>query len=185
MQKSTVHLVAQLSNLLLRYPALVTLFERKQPAALAELSSWIEQAEQLLSSFGVVSAAELAGLRSKLLVPVYNDEHRGSMRKQQLKQAVDILYAVQACVQQALTPFQQNLLQSRDLTKQLLSIVSQSKAVRYDSSVSFDSFVQQIWQLIGQHEQLKAGAVQLRSWLSHQDVILLLAEEINPEDFQA
>ncbi|WP_027671774.1 hypothetical protein [Rheinheimera baltica] len=182
MQKSIVHLVKELSALLLRYPALVTRFERKEPQALAQLGEWLNGAEQLLSSYGIVSVAELAGLRSKLLHPGYHDDHRGSLRKQQLKQAVDMLYDVQHCVQQALTPHQQKLQQSQELLRQLLSMVSQSKAIQYDGH-NFNDLVQQVWQLICQHEQLKAGAVQLRSWLSSQDIILLLAEEINPADF--
>jgi ElaB/YqjD/DUF883 family membrane-anchored ribosome-binding protein len=184
MQKSTVHLVQQLSAMLLRYPALVTLFERKQPHVLDVLNSWIDDAEQLLSSYGIVSSAELAGYRSRLIQPLYHDDHRGSLRKRQLKQAVDMLYDVQSCVQQVLQPHQLKLQQSRELLRQLLSIVSQSQAVQYDGN-NFDALVQQVWQLIGQHEQLKAGAVQLRSWLTQQDIILLLAEEINPADFQA
>ncbi len=182
MQKSIVHLVNELTALLLGYPAVVSLFERKQPQALLQLTTWIDSAEQILSSYAIVSSAELAGLRSKLLQPVYDDEHRGTLRRQQLKQAVTILYDVQSCVQQALLPYQQKLQQSRELLRQLLSIVSQSRAIQYDGH-NFEALVQQVWQLIGQHEQLNAGAVQLRSWLSQQDSILLLAQEINPADF--
>ncbi|MGI5309529.1 hypothetical protein [Rheinheimera sp. WS51] len=185
MQKSTVHLVAQLKQLLLSYPAMVALFEVKQPTALTELMSWLNRAEELLSSYGLVSAAELAGYRSKLLLPVYHDDYRGSLRKQQLKQAVEMLYPVQSCLQQALLPFEQKLEQSRELARHLLSIIAQSKAVHYDGSGQLDGLVMQLWLLIGQHDQLKSGAVQLRTWLSQQDILLLLAEEINLADFQA
>lgn len=184
MQKSIVYLAQQLSAQLLAYPALVTLFERKQPQALADLTRWIDQTEQLLSSYNIVSAAELAGLRSKLLKPQFDVVSRGSLRKRQLAQAVDMLYDVQACAQQALQPYQRQLQQSRELIRQLLSIVSQSQTVRY-SGDNFEALVQQVWRLIGQHEQLKAGAIQLRGWLSQQDIFMLLAEEINPADFQA
>lgn len=183
MQKSIVHLVNELTGLLLQFPPLVSQFERKQPQALATLQSWIAQAEQLLSSYGIVASAELAGLRSKLTAPAHRDEHRGQLRKQQLREAVDMLYPLQHCVQQTLAPYQQKLQQSTELIRHLITVISQSGAVHYDVAAGFDSFVQQLWQLIGQHEQLKAGAVQLRSWLSQQDIILLLAQEINPADF--
>lgn len=183
MQKSTVHLVSELSALLLAFGPMVTLFQRKQPQALFKLTDWLDKAEQLLSSYGMVISAQLAGHRSKLLQPVYNDDHRGSLRKQQLKQAVAMLYDVQDCVQQALLPHQQKLQQSTDVIRQLLSMLTQSGAVRYEADAGFEAFVQQIWQLISEHEQLKASAVQLRSWLSPQDILLLLAQEINLEDF--
>lgn len=183
MQKSTVHLVKELTDLLLQFPPLVTGFERKQPQALATLQSWIAAAEQLLSSYGLVASAELAGLRSKLTAPVHRDEHRGQLRKQQLREAIDMLYPLQHCLQQTLTPYQQKLQQATELIRHLLSVISQSGALHYNAAAGFDSFVQQVWQLIGRHDQLKAGAVQLRSWLSQQDIILLLAQEVNPADF--
>lgn len=185
MQKSIVHLVKELTTMLLQFPPLVTAFERKQPQALTALQSWITSAEQLLSSYGLVASAELAGLRSKLTMPVHCDEHRGQLRKQQLREAVQMLYPLQQCLQQALTPYQQKLQQSSELIRHLLSVISQSGALRYDAAAGFDNFVQQLWLLIGQHDQLKAGAVQLRSWLSQQDIILLLAQEVNPADFAA
>lgn len=185
MQKSIVHLVTELNNLLLAFGPLVTLFERKQPQALPQLMSWLQGSEQLLSSYGIVLSAQLAGFRSKLIQPLYHDEHRGGLRKQQLKQAVTMLYDVQDCLQQAIQPHQLTLQQSRDLIRQLLSILRQSGQVHYDANAGFETFVLQIWQLINQHDQLKAGAVQLRSKLSQQDVLLLLAQEINPADFLA
>ena len=185
MQKSTVYLVAELKQLLLRYPALVGLFERKQASALDELTHWLNAAEQLLSSYGLVSAAELAGYRSKLLLPVYQDEHRGGLRKQKLKHAVDMLYPLQACLQVVLQPIEHRLQQSRELARQLLTMIAQSKAVQYDGSPQIDGLIMQIWQLICQHEQLKAGAVQLKSLLSQQDIMLVLSDEINLADFQA
>ena len=183
MQKSIVHLVNELTDLLLQFPLLVTGFERKQPQALAALQSWIASAEQLLSSYGLVASAELAGLRSKLTTPLHCDEHRGQLRKQQLRAAVEILYPLQQCLQQTLTPYQQKLQQGSELIRHLLSVIRQSGALHYDAATGFDSFVQQLWLLIGQHDQLKAGAVQLRSWLSLQDIQLLLAQEVNPADF--
>ncbi|MBU2112816.1 MAG: hypothetical protein KKE94_03470 [Gammaproteobacteria bacterium] len=183
MQKSTVHLVNELTRLLLQFSPMVSQFERKQPQALVSLQDWIAQAEQLLSSYGIVASAELAGLRSKLMAPVHRDEHRGQLRRQQLREAVDMLYPLQQCVQQALTPYLQKIQQSTDLIRHLISVISQSGAVHYNAALGFDSFVQQLWQLIGQHDQLKAGAVQLRSWLSQQDITLLLAQEVNPADF--
>ncbi|KKO46927.1 hypothetical protein WG68_03030 [Arsukibacterium ikkense] len=183
MQKSTVHLVNELTDLLLQFPPMVTRFERKQPQALATLQDWLTASEQLLSSYSLVASAELAGLRSKLTAPVHRNEHRGQLRKQQLREAVEILYPLQHCLQQTLVPYQQKLQQSSELIRHLLSVISQSGALHYDAAAGFDSFLQQLWQLINQHDQLKAGAVQLRSWLSQQDITLLLAQEVNLADF--
>jgi len=184
MRASLVQLEAELSRLLLGFAELVNAFEHKQPQALGMLQSWLLQAEQALSTQQQVAAAELAALRSKLLQPVYQDEHRGAVRRQQMRQAVELLHPAQQALAKALAPVSDTLQRSRELLRQLLSIVRQSQAVVYQSNQSFDSFVRQLWQFIVSHEQLKPGAVQLRNWLTQQDIWLLIAAEAEPSEFQ-
>jgi len=184
MRPSLVQLEAELSRLLLRFGLLVSAFEQKQPQALQQLQQWLQQAESLLGGQQHVAAAELAALRSKLLQPVYQNEHRGAVRREQLRQAVDLLQPAQQTLAKALAPVNDTLTRSRELLRQLLGIVQQSQAVSYQSNQSFDSFVQQIWLFISGHDQLRPGAVQLRSWLSQQDIWLLIAAEVEPAEFQ-
>ena len=179
MQKSLIHLTNNLSNLLLEFPSLVRRLEKKDPQFLPLLLTWIESAEDLLSTYRIVEVAELSGLKSKILSPSYSNDFRGSLRKQQLKVAVDILYDLQECLQKTLEPHQQKVTQSRELINQLLSIVAESGAVQYQHPSPLDQFVRQIWQILNSHDQLKGGAVQLKSQFSEQDVILLIAEEID------
>jgi hypothetical protein len=183
MQKSLIHLTNNLSNLLLEFPSLVRRLERKDPQFLPLLLTWIESAEDLLSTYRIVGVAELSGLKSKILSPSYSNDFRGSLRKQQLKVAVDILYDLQECLQKTLEPHQQKVTQSRELINQLLSIVAESGAIQYKHPSPLDQFVRQIWQILNSHDQLKGGAVQLKSQFSEQDVILLIAEEIDLSRF--
>lgn len=183
MQKSTLHLVQELTSLLLKFPELVTQFERKEPRVLLQLREWIDKAEELLSSYGIVASAELAGIRANILSPQYSDERKSSLRKRQMSAAVDQLDALQKCLQEALLPHAEKLQQSRDLIKQLLTMVSQSGGIGYQHSGGVEQLIDEVWALICHHEQLKASAVQLKSQLSRDDIRLILAQEINPAEF--
>ena len=174
-----VNLTNNLSGLLLEFPSLVKRLEEKEPQFLPLLLNWIERAEDLLSTYRIVGVAELSGLKSKILSPSYSNDFRGSLRKQQVKVAVDILYDLQECLQRTLQPHQEKVAQSRELVNQLLSIVAESGAIHYRHPSSLDTFVRQIWGILNAHEQLKGGAVQLKSQFSEQDIILLIAEEID------
>lgn len=183
MQKSLLFLTTELTDHLMRFPALVHQFERKDPQALHRFAEWLTNAEALLSTYRLVAAAEIAGFKSKLLSPLYHDDHRGSLRKRQLAVAIDLLDASQQCLQQVLAPYQDKLTKNRELIKQLLTIVSQSQAISYSSDGGVEQLIEEVWLFINQHDQLKAGAVQLKSQLSNDDIRLLLAEEINPAEF--
>jgi len=183
MQNSPIYINKSLSSLLLHFPVLVKKLEQKDPQFLLKLFDWIEQAEDVLSKHRIVGVAELSGLKSKIISPIHHDDFRGSLRKQQLKVASDILFDLQDCLQRALHPYEEKIQQSREIANQLLTIVSESGALTYSSDIPLDTFVRQVWGMLTSHDQLKAGAVQLRSQLSEQDIHLLIADEIDLASF--
>jgi len=184
MLRSTYRLVNDASALLLDVPALVRGFERRTPGALPALLGWIDRAEALLSGHRLPAAADLAGLRARILAPAFEDaRRRGDLRRRQTAAAVAALHDLQRTVQDALEPFSAKLRQARDLARQLLMIVAQSGAVRYDPAADLASMVERVWALCTGHDQLKPIAAQLRALLSADDIRLLLAEEIDPRDF--
>jgi len=184
MFRSTYRLVNDASTLLLDVPALARDFERRTPGALPALLRWIDRAETLLSNHRLSAAAELAGLRARILAPAFEDaRRRGDLRRRQTAVAVASLHDLQHTVQDALEPFSAKLRQGRDLARQLLMIVAQSGAVRYDPAGDLPSMIDRVWALCTGHDQLKPLAAQLRALLSADDIRLLLAEEIDPRDF--
>ncbi len=183
MQNSPIYISKSLSSLLLNFPLLVKKLEQKDPQFLLNLFDWIQQAEDVLSKHRIVGVAELSGLKSKIISPIHHNDFRGSLRKQQLKVASEILYDLQDCLQRALHPYEEKIQQSREVAKQLLTIVAESGALTYSNNIPLDAFVRQVWGILTSHVQLKAGAVQSRSQLNEQDIHLLLADEIDLASF--
>lgn len=183
MLKSTLQLTLQLSEILLQLPAIVRQFERKSPQAMTVLMDWIGRAENLLSMHRLTEAAEISGLRARILAPVFDDDKRGTLRRRQQTVAIGLLYELQQSLQHALQPSATKVEQARDMARQLLQIVAQSGAIQYDPAVAFEDMVDRIWLLCTQHEQLKPISAQLKMLLSTDDIRLLLAEELDPADF--
>lgn len=183
MFRSTLQLTRQLSDALLQYPALVRLFERKSTQALPQLLAWIDATEGTLSGHRLVAAADLAGYKSRVLAPMFDDDRRGTLRRRQTSAAAGLLHDLQQSVQAALQPHAAKVEQARGIARHLLQIVAQSGAIAWDPASSFEDMVDRIWQLCAGHDQLKPFAAQMKSLLSNDDIRLLLAEEIDPADF--
>ena len=183
MLRSTLQLTRQLSDALLELPGIVRQFERKSPQVMATLMDWIGRAEDLLSTHRLVEAAEISGLKARILAPVFDDDKRGTLRRRQQAVAIGLVHELQFSLQHALQPRALKVEQARGMARQLLQIVAQSGAIVYNASVEFETMVDRIWSLCTQHDQLKPLAAQLKMLLSTDDIRLLLAEELDPADF--
>ncbi len=183
MKKSILNLVTSVKGRLLEFPGIVNSIEQKDLLFMKKLMSWITALEELFLTYNISEASELAGLRSKILAPAFSGSKRNAVRKTQLKIASEILYDLQHTVLEVLTPYESRIEESRELIRQLLTIVSQTKTISYDCDQPFDHLVNDIWRFISSHEQLKAGAVKLKTSLIMSDIQLLIAEEIDLKDF--
>lgn len=183
MKKSIINLVSQLKGLLLGYPSLVTALGTKDLFFLDKLFAWIKNVEDILSTYNISEAAEIAGLRSKIISPRFSESNSTSVKKVQLRVSSEILYDLQHTVLSVLHPYEAKLAECRELTRQLLLIISGTKAIRYNPELPFDNLIADCWLLIHSNEQLKAGAIKLKTLITQQDIQQLIAEEINLEDF--
>jgi hypothetical protein len=183
MFRSIFQLSQQLSDLLLQVPELVGRFERKSPHALTQLMAWIDRTEEMLSSHRMTEAADIAGLKSRILAPIFDDDRQGTLRRRQQAIAVGLIHDLQEALQQALRPRALKVAQARDMARQLLQIVAQSGAIKYDPAVAFEEMIERIWALCTQHDQLRPLATQLKVLLPTDDIRLVLAEELDPGDF--
>ncbi len=93
------------------------------------------------------------------------------------------MYDAQNCVLNVLLPQERKMDECRDIARQLLALVSQTKALTYTSEVKFEDFIQRIWWYILADNDLKIGGVKLKSMLSELDIIMLMADEIDIKDF--
>lgn len=183
LKKSKLLFHRQLHGDLLEIPALVNRLERKDAAFIPELLAWIQRAEDHLLAYQSRQAAEMAGIRSRILSARHEDGNGIARRKLQWKAAADSLFALQEVLQQVCAPLEKQLYEARELIRQLLLIVAQTGVFIYRHGQEFDAFLQEIWKFINGNEQLRAGAVKLKTVFGAEDIRLLMAEEINLEDF--
>ncbi|MBI5216195.1 MAG: hypothetical protein HY960_10625 [Ignavibacteriae bacterium] len=183
MRLSTINLVNSLKNKLLEFPQIVNCLEKKDISFIEKVFFWIKQTEEIFSTYNISEVSELAGVRSKILTPKYSDMRSISVKKSQLSIASQSLYELQHTVLNVLHRYDGKLEECRELVRQLLLIVSQTHTIQYNSDLPFDQFINELWQFINTNEQLKAGAVRLRTVLIMDDIRILIAEEVNVEDF--
>jgi hypothetical protein len=55
----------------------------------------------------------------------------------------------------------------------------------YDPATGdFQQFLENIWQVFASHQQLKPNAIKLQSYLPQHDILRLMAEEIDLQDWR-
>ena len=183
MMRSPVMFEKQMADVLLAFPELVKLQRSKSPAFLQSVMDWIDQAEQLLQQNRHVKVAELAGLKSRILSPERAADFRGSLRKAQQEAAAGTLYELQRCLQQVHDELVVKSGPAREVVGQILAMVADSGVIRHSSSGTAQQLVEEIWQLVSNHEQLKPMVVGLKGKLSQQDIQMLMIEEVRLEEF--
>ncbi|WP_250631585.1 hypothetical protein [Rhodoflexus caldus] len=183
-RKSAIQLASALNAKLIEFPKIVTGLEQKDIDFLNVFLSWIKSCEEILAAHNISSVAELAGLRGKIIAAKFSDNNSTtSAKKIQQKVAAECLFDAQKIVLETLKPLEFKLNECRELLRQLLLIIAQTNAVKYEDHLPFAAFLDNIWQFIISNEQLKPGAVKLKTLLTASDIQLLMAEEINMEDF--
>ena len=183
MKKSTLHLVNDLQDQLLQYPHLVRKLEGKDPDFVEELFKWINTTERILETSRISAVSEVSGIKSSILAMEYSRDKRTKIRKEKQRVAAESVQELQAIVHEVLKPLEVRVKESKELIRQLLHILSDAQAITYDPSQSFDEFISSIWNIIETHDQLKSGAIQLKTHFAQMDINLLLAEEVQLENF--
>lgn len=184
MKKSVLHLIKVLQSQLLEFPELVNNLEGKEVSFLSKLFQWMKTIEDIMATHNISEVSEIAGLRSRIIAERFNECNGVSKKKMTLKVASEVLYDLQKTTLQVLKPYEIKTEESRELIRQLLLIVSEMNVIIYDDNQPFESFVNTIWQFIFANDQLKAGGIKLKTNLPINDIRLLIAEEINLEDFK-
>ena len=182
MRGSLYRLHADLSAALLALPPVIAACSRKEPRAADDLLAWLGQAETLLLQHRLVQAAELSGLKARVIAAADAGE-RGGQRRRRIAAALDIAHPAQAAIRDAMQPAADRIAQARAIARQLLHVVARSGFLRYNPGDDFAAFVDALWAACSGHEQLRPATLQLGSLLGRDDIRLLLAEEVDPAEF--
>ena len=183
MEKSTLLVIDTLKGKLLEFPTLVDQLEQKNYKFLDQLLSWIKELEVIFKNNNLSNVAQLAGWRSKIIAPKYALEHLKQKRKAQWSVAAEALFELQNIVMSILEPKEAKVEEARNLVRQLFGALSQANAVKYQPGSDFQQFVNQLWKIMDTHPQLKGGAAQIKALLPRLDILRVMSEEIELEDW--
>lgn len=183
MKKSQFILVKRLKEKLHEFPNIVSSLETKDPYFIEQMFAWLKSVEEIFSTNNISEVSEIAGFRSKILNAKFGDDRGANSKKNQIKTAAASLYDIQNTVLNVLLPYEQKMNECTEIIMQLLAIAVQTEALKYRKEMDFESFVQQVWQYILSDNNLKPGAIRMKSMLSEMDINMLIAHEIDLENF--
>jgi hypothetical protein len=182
MKPSVLDVYTKLNAKLLEFPALVDSLQRKDLDFLTKLMQWIQDVETICKESNLSETAELAGFRSKIVAQDLANTRRLA-KKEKTKVASEIMYDLQHLVLSVSRPYERKIHECRDIVRQLLGIIQQSGAITYDSKIGFQVLVDSIWSMLSNQSQLKPGAAKLKSLIPEQDILRIIAEEIDLADW--
>lgn len=182
MKPSPITIVETLKTKLMLFPKLVDSLQNKDSSFLIDLENWMKDIELIFKNNSISEVSEIAGLRSKILAPLFSDSQNRSARKRQIQVASQCLYDIQSTVLRIVNPYEIKINEAREIVLQLLQILSQSGSLKFNNT-NFQGFVNQIWIVFSSHEQLRPSTAKILTLLPQTDLLRLIAEEINLEDF--
>lgn len=183
MKPSPITIVESLKIKLLQFPKLVDSLQNKDNTFLLNLENWMKDIETIFNNNNISEVSEIAGLRSKILAPLFSDSQNRSAKKRQIQVAAACLYDIQSTVLAIVNPYEIKINEAKDIVLQLLVILSQSGSIKYNNT-DFQGFVNQIWVVFSSHEQLRPSTAKILTLIPQMDAMRLIAEEINLENFK-
>ena len=183
MRKSQFILVSQLKEKLQEFPGIVSSLEKKDPYFIDKTMLWLKASEDILSTYNISEVSEIAGFRSKIIAAKMTEGRGINIKKNQIKAASGILYNIQNTVLTVLTPYEKKINECREIVKQLLVLTAQTHTQIYNPSLPFEDFIKKIWLYILSENDLRMGAIKLKSVLSEMDILMLMGDEIELSDF--
>ncbi len=184
MKTSALVLTETVKEKLLKFSSIVSKLQNKEPDFIIVLEDWIKEIETIFKNNNISESSELAGLRSKIIAPMFADTTRLAAKKKQWQVAAEILYDLQRTVLEVLKPYEIKVEESRNILLQLLGILKQTEAVKFNNGDNFQYFVNKIWEIFKTHEQLKPSTFKILSLISEADAQRIIAEEILLNDWQ-
>lgn len=185
MQFSKLTIIESLGSKLLIFPTLVDNLKNKDYNFLELLENWMRETEIILKNNNIAQCSKIAGLRSKIIAPLFDETGGRSAKKKQLHIAAESMYEIQNTILLVLEPYEKKVDEARDLLKHLLSVLQQSGAIKYTDEANFHDFINKIWKLFSTHEQLKSSTVRILTLVSQVDALRIIADEIELKEWKS
>jgi len=180
MRQSKINIVKELNKQLMKIHHLANLVEQKHSEGSTSFRSWLFETEEIMTKHNLPQVSQLATLRAELANYIPKAKHK---RKDFFNYVARLLSQAQDDVWQTCELFNQKTQQATDLVKQLITLVAQAKVLKFEPHTDFTAFLENIWLFCNRHEQLKSITIQILSLINKSDVLLIMAEEIDLNDF--
>lgn len=180
MRPSKINIVKALNEKLLEVHQLTNLIEAKNSTSISEFRNWLFDTEEILKKNNLPQVSQLAAIRAELVT--YVPKVKGK-RKELYSLVARLLKQAQHDIWETNTLFTQKTQQARELIQQLLNLVAQTKAFTFDRKTDFTHFLEGVWYFCNTHEQLRSITLQILALLHKSDILLVMAEEIDLNDF--
>ncbi len=182
MKASVLEMRNALYAQLTQVSTLVDGFAAKRPSATDDWVRWLQATEALCQRYNLVESAELAAHRSLILHEnSLSDASVNSKRKRIFSRALETIHPVQALCAERFRKLDEKVDTVRSLLRQILVPAKAAGCIRYDPAVDFGAYLESLLQQFRQHEQVSASINGAIALIGKQDVILILAEEIDFE----
>jgi hypothetical protein len=184
MQVSKLSIIESLTNKLFVFPDLVDSLKNKDFNFLELLEIWMKETEIILKNNNIPQCSKIAGLRSQIIVPIFEESRGRTTKKKQLLIAAQSMNEIQSTILSVIELYDQKVSEARDLIKHLLSVLKQSGAIKYADDTNFQDFVNLLWKILSTHEQLKSTTVSILTLISQTDTLRIIADEIEINEWK-
>ncbi len=177
MKNSYINLYESLLQQSLLVPELVSKSSKKDLDFLPSLDAWLLDTEKIMKDNKISKCAEIAGLRSRIIVAGYPENSKISKRKRQFSVATTIIDEAQTTVLSVLEPIENRIDETKGALRQLLGVAYQAGMI--DKSLEFNEMIQKLWASFSAHEQLRGAIANILVLVNQSDALRLLADEID------
>ncbi len=177
MNKNYVNVCNQLLEKSFALTEIVNLLTEKNNKAFVQFEKWLQDTEEVMKKNKISNVLEISSLRAKVVALKFDTS---MTRKEKFVQLSDILYELKSIFMPVLKPLEDKIEESKVIIRQCLQYLEHTdKMPKKTKKIDFTSYIHSVWSEIQAQPELKNAYVNLISKVSINDVLLIIADEIN------
>ncbi|WP_124981330.1 hypothetical protein [Nonlabens xiamenensis] len=179
MRKSVLTPAKEIGRELDKISGFVDGFQRRDHATSDQWIEWLRHMEDQLRQYGYAESAELAGFRASIIDGQQEMAKKsGSRSKRKRLAALATVQPVQQLLTDRYRELEAKIESVRSMIKQILVPAREAGMIRHQPGMEFTAFIESLLQQFQRHEQLAPSIQSAIASLGRQDVIRIIAEEI-------
>ncbi len=182
MKKSVISSCEELKVQLFELDTIVNMFERKNPKVISLWKNWLIETEKILKKYNFSEMAELAGLRSQMLIEEEITNKKMNRRKLILQQSLKTVNPAQHIVLLVQKQLEEKIENARIIITQIILAAKQANAIKpIDDTTSFTVYIDTVLNQLLKNEQIQPRINTIIATIGRFDVLRIFADEILKE----